>query len=142
MVPQTASTFAGVLGYGNASGFLQNIGMLVPPSSVPSHFESGADVNPITGAVNAPTDESEADRMTDDEKEREAERLFVLFDRLNRNGAISVENPVRAAQQSGKFAGSAQPDREEGTRFQGIEDEEEKEALEEIRRYKERKAKR
>ena len=42
------------------------------------------------------------DEMTDEEKEREAERLFVLFERLQNLG-VGVENPVRAFQQSGRF---------------------------------------
>ena len=41
--------------------------------------------------------------MTDEEKEREAERLFVLFERMRRLGVVDVENPVRTAQQSGRF---------------------------------------
>lgn len=40
--------------------------------------------------------------MTDEEKEREAERLFVLFERMRSLG-IGVENPVRTFQQSGRF---------------------------------------
>ena len=40
--------------------------------------------------------------MTDEEKEREAEKLFVLFERMRTLG-VGVENPVRAAQQSGRF---------------------------------------
>jgi len=39
--------------------------------------------------------------MTEEEKEIEAEKLFVLFERMRRLGV--GENPVRAAQQSGKF---------------------------------------
>lgn len=35
--------------------------------------------------------------MTDEEKEREAERLFVLFERLKKTGVIDVENPVAKA---------------------------------------------
>ena len=38
--------------------------------------------------------------MTDEEKEREAEKLFVLFDRLEKTGAIPPEqNPMRKAMQ-------------------------------------------
>ena len=40
--------------------------------------------------------------MTDEEKEREAERLFVLFERMRSLG-VGVENPVRTFQQSGRF---------------------------------------
>jgi len=41
--------------------------------------------------------------MTEEEKEREAERLFVLFERMRRLGVMQVENPVRRAQQEGRF---------------------------------------
>ena len=41
--------------------------------------------------------------MTDAEKEREAERLFVLFERLRATGVLNVENPLRTAQQTGRF---------------------------------------
>lgn len=41
--------------------------------------------------------------MTDEEKEREAERLFVLFDRLEKNGVLKVRNPIRDAVERGEF---------------------------------------
>ena len=42
-------------------------------------------------------------KMTDEEKEREAEKLFVLFDRLERSGAIDPnQNPIRKAIAGGK----------------------------------------
>lgn len=38
--------------------------------------------------------------MTDEEKEREVEKLFVLFDRLEKTGAVSPgQNPMRKAVQ-------------------------------------------
>lgn len=79
--------------------------------------------------------------MTDAEKEREAERLFVLFERMNKNGAISVENPIIAAQQSGKFDDSKKEEEARIMEIQDEEEEEEREALAELARYKERKAK-
>ena len=39
--------------------------------------------------------------MTDEEKEREAEKLFVLFERLEKSGAM--ENPLRKALHEGKL---------------------------------------
>jgi hypothetical protein len=36
--------------------------------------------------------------MIDAEKEVEAERLFVLFDRLNKTGVVQVRHPMAAAQ--------------------------------------------
>lgn len=40
--------------------------------------------------------------MTDEEKELEAEKLFVLFDRLEKTGM--VQNPIRKAIQEGKLS--------------------------------------
>lgn len=41
--------------------------------------------------------------MTDEEKEREAEKLFVLFDRLEKSGALPAsQNPIRKAIADGK----------------------------------------
>jgi hypothetical protein len=42
--------------------------------------------------------------MSDEEREREMERLFVLFDRLERTGAIPAsQNPMRRAVQEATF---------------------------------------
>ncbi|KAL5866316.1 hypothetical protein ACKVWC_011497 [Pyricularia oryzae] len=41
--------------------------------------------------------------MTQAEKEREAERLFVLFERLRATGMVDVENPVAVAAASGRI---------------------------------------
>ncbi|KAL1839804.1 hypothetical protein VTK73DRAFT_3914 [Phialemonium thermophilum] len=40
--------------------------------------------------------------MTDEEKEREAERLFVLFERLKKTGVVDVQNPVEQAFREGR----------------------------------------
>lgn len=69
---------------------------LQPPSSTQS--ASDREVNPITGQFLDEEDQgpSLAD-MTDEEKEREAERLFVLFERLKKTGVVDVENPIAKA---------------------------------------------
>lgn len=41
--------------------------------------------------------------MTDEEKEREAERLFVLFRRMEKNPAVSLGNPVREKLEKGEL---------------------------------------
>jgi hypothetical protein len=42
--------------------------------------------------------------MSDEEKEREMEKLIVLFDRLEKTGALPKDqNPIRKAIQSGKL---------------------------------------
>jgi hypothetical protein len=119
--------------------------MLIPPGAVPDSSPSSANgntpiINPITGTYDDP-EADDGPPMTDDEKEREAERLFVLFDRLNKNGAISVENPITAPKARGAFETSAKEDEDERAKIQELDDLEEKEALEEMKRYKERKAK-
>jgi len=41
--------------------------------------------------------------MTPEEKEREAERLFVLFERLKATGVVDVRNPVEEALREGRI---------------------------------------
>ena len=97
------------MGYGNVAGFLFNKGIMSappPPASgagppAPSTTPAGVPINPITGVAERPAPQIE---MSDEEKEREAEKLFVLFDRLERNGAIDpASNPIRRAVQEGRL---------------------------------------
>ncbi|KAF7790771.1 hypothetical protein EIP86_001728 [Pleurotus ostreatoroseus] len=104
-----ASTLSSYVGYGNVAGFLFNKGVLSAPPPVatgsaaagaPDATADGRPINPITGVVQR---DDPTPQMTDEEKEREAEKLFVLFDRLERSGAIDPnQNPVRKAIASGK----------------------------------------
>ncbi|KAH9037625.1 guanine nucleotide exchange factor [Lactarius pseudohatsudake] len=87
------------VGYGNVAGFLFNKGVVTgPPTSggaSGSADPSGAQINPITGAIQEERPDIE---MTEEEREHEAEKLFVLFDRLERSGAVPQDaNPVRRA---------------------------------------------
>ncbi|KAG2182281.1 hypothetical protein INT43_007208 [Umbelopsis isabellina] len=87
------------VGYGNAIGFLMNRDIpLQPPSTSQSNGPQEREVNPITGQFLDEENQgpSLAD-MTDEEKEREAERLFVLFERLKKTGVVDVENPIAKA---------------------------------------------
>ncbi|KAK7696455.1 hypothetical protein QCA50_001112 [Cerrena zonata] len=102
-----ASTLSSYVGYGNVAGFLFNKGIMsAPPATAnstlaPSTTPSGAAIDPITGQIQRERPPLE---MTDEEKEIEAEKLFVLFDRLERNGALSPnQNPIRRAIQEGKM---------------------------------------
>lgn len=64
------------------------------PSEIPTDI--------ILGTREVPSGPPLAD-MSDEEKQREAERLFVLFERMERMGM--AKNPIREAFHSGKFQG-------------------------------------
>ncbi|KAK7435959.1 hypothetical protein VKT23_019366 [Stygiomarasmius scandens] len=101
---QDATTMSTLFGYGHVAGFLFEKDFKSPP---PSNTASSApqassadrrEVNPITGTF--VTEESKAkspgDDMTPEEKEREMEKLFVLFDRLEKTGSLPPDqNPMR-----------------------------------------------
>ncbi|KAK6065049.1 Synembryn-like protein C3E7.04c [Seiridium cupressi] len=106
MSDKDASKFVDNVGYGFAAGFLFNKGLPVPQNAQEAFANAGVEsrpVNPITGQFLDSERQADVPEMTEEEKEREAERLFVLFERLRANGIISAENPVRVAQQSGRF---------------------------------------
>lgn len=77
------SKFVENIGYGIASAYLFENNIAVPESASETRSASGTErpVNPITGQfldAERPVDEPE---MTEEEREREAERLYVLFER-------------------------------------------------------------
>ncbi|KAL7420474.1 hypothetical protein Q5752_004424 [Cryptotrichosporon argae] len=108
------------IGYGNAAGLLFRKGLTCPPpaklemldpASAAASLAPRADVNPITAIRD---DATPAAAMTPDEAEREAERLFVLFDRLEKNPVISAHPGDGAAAGAhgtgnGKGTGHGQP---------------------------------
>ncbi|TCD69181.1 hypothetical protein EIP91_008477 [Steccherinum ochraceum] len=96
-----ASTLASYVGYGNVAGFLFNKGIMSAPPRPAGGPNVSAQIDPITGVVR---EEKPSIEMTDEEKEREAEKLFVLFDRLERSGALPPsQNPIRKAVAEGKL---------------------------------------
>ncbi|KAH7105747.1 guanine nucleotide exchange factor [Auriculariales sp. MPI-PUGE-AT-0066] len=100
-----ATVLAGQVGYGNVAGYLFNRGLVAPPPPTSPTRDSPlpeGEINPITGMRVDPNEQPGASDMTDEEKEREAERLFVLFDRLERTG-MGVQNPFRKAFEEGKI---------------------------------------
>lgn len=86
-----ANQFVRNVGYGFAAGFLMSNGMSIPANATEAYSngdisarassESTIAVNPVTGQRLDAEPDIEEPQMTDEEKEREAERLFVLFDR-------------------------------------------------------------
>ncbi|KAK9703525.1 hypothetical protein K7432_010688 [Basidiobolus ranarum] len=104
---QDSSKFVDRVGYGNAVGYLTNRGI---PFPYPTSYSQGEDdscpqkyaVNPVTGQY-IDNELPDLSTMTDEEKEQEAERLFVLFERLNKTGVVKIKNPVVEAMQSGRM---------------------------------------
>ncbi|KAI0144593.1 guanine nucleotide exchange factor [Xylariaceae sp. FL1272] len=102
-----AGKFVENVGYGFASGFLYNNNMSIPQNASEAFSNGPGDssrpVNPVTGQFLDAERHPDMPEMTEEEQEREAERLFVLFERLRANGVISAENPVRTAVEEGRF---------------------------------------
>jgi len=108
-----ATSFVRNVGYGFASGFLMTHDMPIPENAMEAWSTgegleqisnvNGVEVNPITGQRRDMEDVGNQVEMTEEEKEREAERLFVLFERLRATGVVNVENPVTKAVREGRF---------------------------------------
>jgi hypothetical protein len=107
-----ASKFVENIGYGYASGYLMNHRIPIPAGPIPAarasdtaQFPVDKAFNPVTGQHLSAEDQTAAQalEMTEEEKEREAERLFVLFERLKATGVINVTNPVEHAISEGRF---------------------------------------
>ena len=109
-----ATTFVRNVGYGFAAGFLMTHNLPVPDNAIRGENESedlgerlttidGKEINPVTGQRRDMEPEDSGPEMTDEEKETEAERLFVLFERLKATGVVNVVNPVEHALQEGRF---------------------------------------
>ncbi|KAJ7715069.1 guanine nucleotide exchange factor [Mycena metata] len=115
-----ATTMSTLFGYGNVAGFLFNKGIMnapPPPSSsstTPAGLAAAAaeHINPITGTAQEAREP--VPEMTDEEKEREMEKLFVVFDRLERRGEIAPEsNPIRQAIRKAAMGGGPPPKEDE-----------------------------
>lgn len=87
-----ATSFVRNVGYGFASGFLMTHNLPVPETATEGWSTSedigermtnvnGQEINPVTGQRRDMEPVDQGPEMTEEEKEREAERLFVLFER-------------------------------------------------------------
>lgn len=96
------------VGYGYASGFLVSHNIPIPTETFQADAAASSaskPINPITGQT-LESEQAAADPFegkTEEEKEREAERLFVLFERLKKTGVVKVKNPVEQAVEEGRF---------------------------------------
>lgn len=101
-----ADEFVRNVGFGYASGFLASNGIPFPStnSNAPENT-TGRPSNPVTGqALDAESPQEDPFAgATEEEREREAERLFVLFERLRATGVVDIQNPIRQAVESGRF---------------------------------------
>jgi hypothetical protein len=105
---QDPKKFIENIGYGFAAGFLASHNIAMPESAKQTmrpakNGKHDHAINPITGQRLDKEPEDEGPPMTTVEKEREAERLFVLFERLNATGVVNVQNPVLRAMNDGKL---------------------------------------
>lgn len=109
-----ATSFVQNIGLGFASGFLMTHNVPIPENAMEAWSSGsgnnngngangGSAVNPITGQRLEAEHPAKMDPMTNEEKEREAERLFVLFERLKKTGVVDVKNPVEQALHSGRL---------------------------------------
>ena len=102
-----ASKFVHNVGYGFASGFLLSNNIQMPENAMEAHAlatgegsDEGVPVNPITGQRLDREEHVETEPMTEEEKEREAERLFVLFERYVSCLSVSEKDTRRMFGQS------------------------------------------
>lgn len=125
-------------GYGPCAGFLSNNNLAGSlPSKRPTkardhkHKESRDEngeirtINPITGSYNPTSTELANDpinKLSDLEKEKEAEKLYSLFDRMNKTGVMKVKDPRESLMQN------------DPGRFQEIEDKIQKDEIESLRK--------
>ncbi|KAF1833704.1 hypothetical protein BDW02DRAFT_648208 [Decorospora gaudefroyi] len=101
------ATFVHNVGYGYASGYLMSNNITIPEdimqANIGADSAEGIPINPITGQRLDKEVQVQEEPMTQEEKEREAERLFVLFERLKATGVMNVQNPVEEAYRSGRI---------------------------------------
>jgi hypothetical protein len=97
-----AKSFVQNVGYGYASGFLMRHKVPMPENALESWTTSGSEsshptnnqsylpVNPITGQTLESEPLIEEPEMSQEEKEREAEKLFVLFERYDKTSDLLI----------------------------------------------------
>ncbi|KAL1888491.1 hypothetical protein Sste5346_009535 [Sporothrix stenoceras] len=104
-----ATKFVQNVGYGFASGFLFQNNVPIPEGATDTFRAAaaaeggGRAINAVTGQFVDEETVPDMPEMTDEEKEREAERLFVLFERLRKTGIVNVENPITTAAREGRL---------------------------------------
>lgn len=102
-----ASQYVKNVGYGYAAGYLMTHKIPIPrevrETGNAGQASHEVPINPITGQRLDREPIDSLPEMTPEEKGREAERLFVLFERLKATGVVDVKNPVEQARDEGRF---------------------------------------
>ncbi|RMZ75878.1 hypothetical protein DV737_g5101, partial [Chaetothyriales sp. CBS 132003] len=99
-----AASYIQNVGYGYAAGYLMTHEIALPEGiQQPSGGNASVPVNPVTGQRLDREPELPLPNMSQEEKEREAERLFILFERLKATGVVDVQNPVQQAHERGRI---------------------------------------
>ena len=90
-----AEKFVRNVGYGYASGFLTNNKIPAPRLDKQEHKDGNDDINFVTGQFIKDQPQGQQESMTEEEKMREAERLFVLFERQVSLRAFTYQELIR-----------------------------------------------
>ncbi|KAJ2976296.1 hypothetical protein NUW58_g8121 [Xylaria curta] len=108
-----ASRFVENVGYGFASGFLYNRNITIPQNAAEAFSNdaggSSRPVNPITGQFLDSERHPNVPEMTEAEREREAEKLFVLFQSCGPTILTLANKPVTAARRATQDSTKAKP---------------------------------
>lgn len=143
-----AATLSKEIGYGNAAGLLFRKGLGGPPEAKIEEITEDEQArpiqrHPITSIQESDPEDDPLAGLTQEEKEREAERLFVLLDRMERNPVISASTGAKDIMRQKLERGELEDDQpaEERER-QEREKRDEEEAMADLRRYKDRMGKR
>jgi hypothetical protein len=93
------SQFVHNIGFGNAAGYLATKGIHLSQKDFATSDADGPEINPITGQRIDAEPDTPLPEMSREEKEREAERLFVLFQRF----VPGLKYELMAREEANKF---------------------------------------
>ena len=82
--------FIAYFGFSNCAGYLFNQGITQPTRSGKIFQGIPDNIDIITGMLRDDNKTEIDDEMDEDEKEAEAQKLFEMIDRLNKNGIIKM----------------------------------------------------
>ncbi|KAJ3108969.1 hypothetical protein HDU97_009702 [Phlyctochytrium planicorne] len=88
---ENASRLISYVGYGNAAGFLFQKGLLSGGVESQNANPPPSNINPITGEVLTGDNRNEEwEKLTEEEKDRETDKLIEMFEKLEKTGIIKI----------------------------------------------------